>query len=461
MIRLDSAASTHVGRVREVNQDRALVSGQIAAVADGMGGHAGGDKAAALAIAELSGIRGTISAERLVKVVQAANKRIFKVGLSPALRGMGTTIVAAVVDSADEVMSIVNVGDSRGYQLRDGQFSQVTEDHSLVEDLMRAGQLTAEEAKIHPKRNIVTRVLGIGEAVDVDVFPVNLSPGDRYVLCSDGLTNEVDDAGIVAILNRNPSAAGAAEELVTTAVNNGGRDNVTVAVIDIFAVEDSLDGRGVSVEATPTAATPHRAPPLPESVRTEPEVVEVEPVEGEVVEVGPVEGEVLEVAEAPEPAVSDSTALLAEVGLDPDAGLDDPEAPDAQHDGARSTDPNVAEELSTTDPQGSRLGTRAIVGAVGGVLAVVLALWAIYSHNDSYFAQEVDGEVVIMHGRPDGFLWIEPEAVQQTGLRADGLNGLGLSTLEGRPASSTQTEAMEFVESLFSSEVDTDATPGG
>ena len=147
---------------------------------------------------------------------------------------MGTTIVAAVVDDETGVLSLINVGDSRGYQLRDGVLRQVTHDHSLVEDLLRSGRLTEDEAKVHPQRNIVTRVLGIGEDVDVDLFQIDVQAGDRYVLCSDGLTNEVDDDGIASILESHPTSGSAADQLVRVAVDAGGRDNVTVAVIDVL-----------------------------------------------------------------------------------------------------------------------------------------------------------------------------------------------------------------------------------
>lgn len=275
MIRIQSAAATHVGQVRENNQDRALVSGQLAAVADGMGGHAGGDKAAALAIAELSGVSGTISDKSLIKVVQAANKRIFKVALAPELRGMGTTMVAAIVDNDTELMSMVNVGDSRGYQLRDGVLRQVTDDHSLVKDLLRAGRLTEEEARVHPQRNIVTRVLGISEDVDVDLFTIELEPGDRYVLCSDGLTDEVDDAGIAEILLRSETSADAADELVTVAVKNGGRDNVTVAVLDILAVqsqEEQAPPTGLLDEVEVDAQQDNAGPVTEQMLAIEPDI---------------------------------------------------------------------------------------------------------------------------------------------------------------------------------------------
>ncbi|MFT7597450.1 MAG: serine/threonine protein phosphatase PrpC [Acidimicrobiales bacterium] len=245
-MRVVGAMATHVGQVRDANQDRALVSGSLGAVADGMGGHLGGEHAAALAVAELSGVRGQISEQRLVEVVEAANQRIFEGATEPQYRGMGTTIVAATFSDDTHVMSIVNVGDSRAYLYRNDDLKQITVDHSLVEDLLRQGRLTAEEARTHPQRNIVTRALGIGPEVQVDTFSVQMQAGDRMILASDGLFNEVEDAGIAAILARLANPDEAVEELVSTAVEHGGRDNVTVVVLDTVSDSGESDAGAVA-----------------------------------------------------------------------------------------------------------------------------------------------------------------------------------------------------------------------
>ncbi len=233
-MRLSGASASHVGQVRDNNQDRALFTATLGAVADGMGGHVGGEKAAAMAIAEFNGVRGVLSEQRLIDVVQAANRRIYEAALQPSLRGMGTTIVVASFDPADDVVTLVNVGDSRGYLLRDGEFRQVTIDHSLVEDLIREGQITEEEARVHPQRNIVTRALGIMPEVEVDAFAVRVQPGDRLLLASDGLSNEVDPSRIASILAEAATASEACNRLVDAALAGGGRDNVTVVVLDLI-----------------------------------------------------------------------------------------------------------------------------------------------------------------------------------------------------------------------------------
>ncbi|MDA3040590.1 MAG: Stp1/IreP family PP2C-type Ser/Thr phosphatase [Actinomycetota bacterium] len=254
-MRLEGASASHVGQARDNNQDRALYTGTLGAVADGMGGHVGGEKAAAMAIAEFNGVRGVLSEQRLIDVVQAANRRIYDAALQPLLRGMGTTIVVASFDPVEQVVTIVNVGDSRGYLLREGDFRQVTVDHSLVEDLIREGQITEEEARVHPQRNIVTRALGIMPEVEVDAFAVRVQAGDRLLLASDGLSNEVAPDGIASILVETTSSDDACRQLVDAALAGGGRDNVTVVVLDV--VEDGAVVADASSAATLTPVGEH------------------------------------------------------------------------------------------------------------------------------------------------------------------------------------------------------------
>ncbi len=243
-MRLTTASATHVGQIREINQDRVLITKTLGAVADGMGGHVGGEKAAALAIAELGGVRGVISDSRLIDVARAANQRVYEASQAPELRGMGTTLVVATFDPESSVVSIANIGDSRAYLYRGGDYEQVTLDHSLVEELLRQGRLTEDEARNHPQRNMVTRALGIGPEIEVDIFNIVAEPGDRIVLCSDGLSNEVDDADVAVLLGEYEEADDAAQALVDAAVANGGRDNVTVVILQF----DEDDHAAAAVE---------------------------------------------------------------------------------------------------------------------------------------------------------------------------------------------------------------------
>lgn len=224
-------AKTDVGRVRAVNQDGYLVTESVLAVADGMGGHQAGEVASCLALETIaaSGLDASCSREALHRAMQAANSRIFHCAQQdPNLAGMGTTLSVAVV--AGRRIYIAHIGDSRIYKLHNGQLEQLTEDHSVVGELIRKGVLTEREAQIHPHRNVLTRALGIEPDVAVDLREVTVDIGDSLILCTDGLYSLVDVNELVGILcdNREPQAA--AEELVSLANRRGGNDNITVLI---------------------------------------------------------------------------------------------------------------------------------------------------------------------------------------------------------------------------------------
>ncbi len=269
MIRLEGAARTDVGRVRSVNQDSALAEVELGvfAVADGMGGHRGGEVASAEAVAALAeGVTAIPlpSAEVLADLVRVANGRVHRRAASdPELTGMGTTVVAMALVGApgSSVLAIANVGDSRAYRLEpSGAFTQVTEDHSLVAEMVRTGRLTPEEAEAHPRRNILTRALGVEATVVVDVVEEPVVPGRRYLLCSDGLFNEVPEARVAEVLRRVADAGAAASTLVDLANEAGSRDNVTCVVVDV--VGDGDDGApSVATAVLPGVRT---LPPPPE-----------------------------------------------------------------------------------------------------------------------------------------------------------------------------------------------------
>jgi len=230
--------ASDVGRVRKENQDRSVATGRLFAVADGMGGHAGGATAAQVAVETL---RATFEAAPSVAglhgAIRAANAAILeRAAEDHSLHGMGTTLTAlGLVDNGDgsELLHLVNVGDSRAYLLRGGDLFQLTEDHSMVEEMVRAGELSADEAASHPARHVLTRVLGVDPEVTPDAWEIELHEGDRILLCSDGLVNEVDDGSIAAILGGEPDPDQAAQTLVETARANGGSDNITVIVVDV------------------------------------------------------------------------------------------------------------------------------------------------------------------------------------------------------------------------------------
>jgi protein phosphatase len=225
---------TDTGNVRTSNQDQLLAEGDLVAVADGMGGHRAGEVASRLAVDVL---RDTFdvdpTADGLVAAVLAANRAVWERGeAEPELRGMGTTI-AAVALVAGKALAVVNVGDSRAYLLQDGRLQQLTADHSLVADLLRAGAISEDEARAHPRRNVLTQVLGMGPEVEPHVALAEPARGDRLLLCSDGLFNELDDDRIAAILASVPDPTDAAARLVDEANAAGGADNITALVLDI------------------------------------------------------------------------------------------------------------------------------------------------------------------------------------------------------------------------------------
>ncbi|HYZ10592.1 MAG TPA: Stp1/IreP family PP2C-type Ser/Thr phosphatase [Actinomycetota bacterium] len=223
-------ARTDVGRVREGNEDSYMVHEALFAVADGMGGHQGGEVASKLALDTL--LKATDGAA-LAQAVQDANRAVFeRAGSDPALAGMGTTLTAFLADR--DTLRLAHVGDSRAYLLRDGELQRITTDHTVVEGLVEKGELTPHEASIHPQRSILTRAIGVEGEVQVDQGSIDVLPGDRLLLCSDGLTGMVDDEHIHRILDERRDPQAAADALVEAANEAGGQDNVTAVVIDVL-----------------------------------------------------------------------------------------------------------------------------------------------------------------------------------------------------------------------------------
>ncbi len=237
-MKLKWGATTDVGMVRQQNEDAYLAEENLYIVADGMGGHNAGEVASALAVTTVkagskSGIH---TMEQFRELVQQANTAIYTASLDDSTQsGMGTTLTAlAVVPGEEPRVLVANVGDSRTYLFRNGALSRLSVDHSYVQELVNEGILTPEEARVHPRRNIVTRAMGIERSVMVDVFSHLVRTGDRLVLCSDGLVDEVADADIAVVLRQHSDPQDTAEALVMVANANGGRDNTTVVVVDIL-----------------------------------------------------------------------------------------------------------------------------------------------------------------------------------------------------------------------------------
>jgi PPM family protein phosphatase len=230
-----TASLTDTGRRRRHNEDAFVSEPPLFAVADGMGGAQAGELASSLAAAALTDLQEHPGGgeERVDELIQQANRRVYeRQSQDASASGMGTTMTVALV--GDGRVSIGHVGDSRAYLIRNGGLEQLTEDHSLVAELVRSGKLSPEEAEGHPQRSVITRALGTDPDVDVDTFSIETRPGDLFLICSDGLTSMVDDETILSEVARNrEDLQGAAKALVRAANKGGGEDNITVVFFEI------------------------------------------------------------------------------------------------------------------------------------------------------------------------------------------------------------------------------------
>ncbi len=234
-LRLTWGGATDQGRIRANNQDAMYADSGLFVVADGMGGHQGGEVAANLAVRTLTNAERS-DREQLREAVAEANRVVHQTALEEAeLHGMGTTLTTLAVsqEANTHQFVILNVGDSRVYRHRDGQLEQLTEDHSYVAELVRRGELDDEAAQAHPYRNMLTRAIGVHAEVEIDEWLLEPVSGDRFMLCSDGLTNELADLEIAEQLRLDKDPSTTAKALVGLANERGGRDNSTVLIVDV------------------------------------------------------------------------------------------------------------------------------------------------------------------------------------------------------------------------------------
>lgn len=387
---------TDVGRVREVNQDAVHARDGLFVVADGMGGHQGGEVASAVAVDVIADSdQAPTTMEALVASVRAAHEAILEHAESdPSLAGMGTTICAiARLDDADQqgMLGLVNVGDSRIYRFSGGELDQVSEDHSLVGDLFRAGHLTADEAAAHPQRNIVTRALGIGHELLVDYWEVPAVAGEQYLLCSDGLVDEIGDSQIAAAMRRLEDPTEVVDELVRLTLEAGARDNVSVLVVRV----DASDHEAVAgVLGGPTTSTP--------SLK----------------------------ATAPPIDAGDEGYLSARVPLDPEGTGD-------------------GVDVEPAEPRASSFQRRAIGALILTVLIVIGTVWIVASYaRNNYFVGFENQQVVVYQGQPGGVLWFDPTVEEGVGLLRDDLTPALASEVEGNPEFDNLADAQQYVSDL-------------
>ena len=264
------ARASDTGKKRRRNEDSYVVAPPLFAVADGMGGAQAGEVASKLAAAALEDTDSGSSSgqERVIALIQEANRRVYlRANTDPATSGMGTTMTVALVEG--QVVTIGHVGDSRAYLVRAGRLEQLTEDHSLVNELLKSGKLSPQEAETHPQRSVITRAVGTDPDVDVDAFTVDALEGDVFLLCSDGLTDMVDDEGILDLVERyHDDLDRVAKSLVSAANRGGGEDNITVIAFTMTADgdtqrlpaaepdEDTLEGIPVPAPTVDTMVVP-------------------------------------------------------------------------------------------------------------------------------------------------------------------------------------------------------------
>ena len=449
---LRSGSATDVGRVRSVNQDLPLERPNLYAVADGMGGHVGGEVAARVAVETLDrAFERVPTVDGLREAFSEANAAVWHESLANTdLRGMGTTLTAVALvggTGGRDVLALANVGDSRAYILSEGEMIQVTDDHSLAEERMRHGEMTEQEAAVHPQRHILTRALGVSDEVDTDMWELQLRTGDRLLLCSDGLTNEVGSDEMAAILREVEDPGEAARRLVEVANDHGGADNITVVVVDVQVGEPE---DGPSSRVTPLGLGSAASVLSTTAATAAVAVVESEPA------APPPESEPGTEPDPPSPGqseLSDATAMVPAVAQDqtlaPGAQLafgDEPAT--LAESGPRSDEffmgatASVPVARSTTrvpppppkrdreKPEGKesrgarrrRLGiprriTPRVVGFVLLVAAVPVAAYFVlrwYAY-DNWIVTAQGDQIVVKQGQPGGVLWFHPRVVDRTG----------------------------------------------
>ena len=397
MTELRAGGATDTGLVRDHNEDRYLADERLFAVADGVGGHKAGEVASQTAVETLQREFTEPTTDALIDAVKTANRTVWNLAETNSdQRGMGTTLtaVALVEDGDEERLAIVNVGDSRAYLLQQGQLEQLTEDHSLVEQLVREGQLTPEEAQVHPQRSIITRALGLDPEVEVDSWELTPYKGDRLLLCSDGLTNEVTDEEIATTLRTVSDPEEAAKQLVDEARDHGGSDNITCVVVDVVDDDERAELASAALAAEPPPPASSAAPP-----RT------VRPTEDD-----------------------DAGAARATMGPPP-----------------AKAEPAAA--APTARPRRFTWRVFAFLLAVVVVIAAGLAAVDWYARHTYYVGLD-HGQVAIFKGRPGGLLWFNPTLDRRTSMTEQQVPPARLPDVKAGKEEATRAEAQRYVNAL-------------
>jgi PPM family protein phosphatase len=501
---LRSGSATDVGRVRTINQDMPLERPNLFAVADGMGGHVGGEVASRVAVETLEhAFERAPSVDGLRDAFAQANRAVWQESQKNAdLRGMGTTLTAmALVGLADhDVLALANVGDSRAYIYSDGGIVQITADHSLAEERMRHGEMTEAEAAVHPQRHILTRALGVSSDVETDMWQLELRSGDRVLLCSDGLSNEVSTDEMAEILGAVDDPTDAAKRLVQAANEHGGADNITVVIVDVQVGEEDASGetrvmplglRGAPVtvpasaaadvaaaSTAATPATPGRSPDTGSPGSGGPGSESEAMMRAAVASTATQRPFRMDDTLVPGSRLSfgDEPATLAESGPRSDEFFlgSGPEPV------ARATTrvpppppPEVKPAKESRAERRRRLGvprrvTFRVIGFVLLVAAVPIAAYYVlrwYAY-DNYIVTTHGDQVVVVQGQPGGVLWFHPRIVDRTGVTTDRLAPDAVAPIKAGVSEASLRKAQQYIASVTTTSTTTTTTtttpaPGG
>ena len=397
MILFRTGAVSHAGMVRSVNQDTAYESMVLCAVADGMGGAAAGDVASRIAIDTLvkDFSTGSPTVEALQQGIETANSAVYLASLNDlSYAGMGTTLtaMAPVTGPEGDRVAIAHVGDSRCYLFTNGQLRLLTNDHSVASELVRHGELTPAAAARHPQRHMLTRALGVDPAVDVEILLLPLAAGDRLLLCSDGLSNEVTAERISAILETELDPTLAATALVNEANEQGARDNVTVLIVDVLVGDDGAETRDLEAIA-----------PLATDL---PVAEDLSDLTGSVPAFG-----------AMAAGGAGATTIVDAVNNDPSAEASMPptSAPEAKRKAAAAaaTASGGAVEASIRRPRLITIRTLAFLLLVLGLTYGGYRFVGWFA-TTQYFVSTDGTHLTILQGQPGGTLWVSPVLVETT-----------------------------------------------
>ena len=490
MPRFNTGSATSPGRVRTDNEDTFVDESMVFAVADGMGGHQAGEVASALA-ASISRDRlgqGATSEDAAVAAVLEANAAIHGAARANAAQsGMGTTLTALAVmtegaDAGEEDRFVLlNVGDSRTYRFRGGKLQRVTVDHSYVQELVATGHITSEEARTHPRRNIVTRALGIEPSVRADMWTLPIVRDDRFVLCSDGLVDEVPDDEILQLVASVTDPQQLAEQLVDIANRHGGRDNVTVVVVDVVEGADppdptdeiafdpawaepepggmvtldppmaATDGAPVTIaDASAVPTVPPPAMPLPPSDSEmnpdgSPMLADLsgEDDAADVIDSAPISVPFLPTLPSRSAAVGAATEINPVAASEPVAvaaatvaePVADKSPPETSKDGEKKKRPK------------RRFGFGFFLFAFlfAAIITVTFTLIAVHARS-GYFVGFDDDTVVVYKGQKDSVLWFHPTIAASSSRTRDELEPNLVRTIEGKLSFDTLEEAAAFID---------------